>query len=130
MVHGNEGRMIMGVVHKKKPGAYDWEGIDIVSLDKPGVKDISKRILVGPNEQAPGIAMRYFEVQPGGHSPDESHPEIHEVIVLKGSGQVFLDGEYHDIVEGDVVYVGPNERHQFLAAPDEGMGFICVAPKP
>jgi quercetin dioxygenase-like cupin family protein len=120
----------MGVIHRKKPGQYDWEDVDIVTYDKPTVKGVSKRVLIGRKENAPGIAMRYFEVQPGGNSALESHPEIHEVFVLKGKGRVLMGEEFFDIHEGDVVYIEPNERHEFLAGPDEALGFICVAPKP
>lgn len=120
----------MGVIHKKRPGVYDWEGVDIVTYDKPTVKGVSKRVLIGPKENATDFAMRYFDVQPGGHSARESHPEVHEVIILKGRGRVLMGAEYHDLAEGDVVYIGPNEQHQFLAAEDEGLGFICVAPQP
>jgi len=118
----------MGVIHRKLAGKYDWENTDVVTYDKPTVKGVSKRVLIGPKDGAQGFAMRYFEVQPGGMSAFEHHPEIHQVYVLRGRGRVLLGSEWHDIVEGDVVYIGPDEQHQLRAAADELLGFICVAP--
>ena len=67
----------MGVVHRKLSDKYEWEGVDVVTYDRPTVKGVSKRVLIGPKEGAEGFAMRYFEVQPGGNSAFEHHPEIH-----------------------------------------------------
>ncbi len=120
----------MGVIHKKLPGKYEWEGVDVVTYDKPTVKGVSKRVLIGPKEGAEGFAMRYFEVQPGGNSAFEHHPEIHQVFVVRGRGKVLIGTEYYDITEGDVVYIGPNEQHELRAGSDEPLGFVCVAPKP
>jgi S-methyl-1-thioxylulose 5-phosphate methylthiotransferase len=120
----------MGVIHKKLPGKYEWENVDVVTYDKPTVKGVSKRVLIGPKDGAEGFAMRYFEVQPGGNSAFEQHLEIHQVFVVRGRGKVLIGDEYHDITEGDVVYIGPNEQHELRAGPDEPLGFVCVAPKP
>jgi quercetin dioxygenase-like cupin family protein len=120
----------MGVIHKKLPGQYNWENTDLVTYDKPTVKGVTKRVLIGRKENAPGYSMRYFEVQPGGNSALESHPEIHQVFILRGKGRVLMGNDYHDIFEGDVVYIEPNEQHQFQATAGEILGFICVAPQP
>ncbi|MFA5027708.1 MAG: cupin domain-containing protein [Candidatus Methylomirabilota bacterium] len=114
----------MGVVRRKIPGAQDWEGADVVTYDKPTVRGVSKRVLIGPKDGAQGFAMRYFEVQPGGNSAHERHPETHQVFVTKGKGQVLIGETWHPIAEGDAVYIGPNEIHQLRAAPDEALGFL------
>ncbi len=120
----------MGSIHRKLPGQLDWEDVELVRYDKPTVRGVTKRVLIGPKDGASGIAMRYFEVQAGGNTAFEKHPEIHEVIVWRGRGQVLIGETWHEIGEGDVVYIGPNEQHQLRAAPDQPLGFICVAPKP
>jgi quercetin dioxygenase-like cupin family protein len=120
----------MGVIHRKFPGRYEWENTDLVTYDKATVRGVSKRVLIGPKDGAQGFAMRYFEVRPGGNSAFEHHPEIHQVYVLHGRGQVLLGDTWHDIAEGDVVYIEPEEQHQLKAAADAPLGFICVAPKP
>ena len=52
------------------------------------------------------------------------------MFVVRGRGRVLLGTDYHDIAEGDVIYIGPNEQHELRAGPDEPLGFICVAQKP
>ena len=118
----------MGVVRKKLPGRHDWEGAEVVTYDKPTVRGVSKRVLIGPKDGAQGFAMRYFEVQPGGNSAHEQHPEIHQVFVVKGKGRVLIGEIWHDIAEGDAIYIGPNEVHELRAGTDAPLGFICVAP--
>ena len=119
----------MGAIHRKIAGKYEWENTDLVTYDNPTVKGVSKRVLIGPKDGAHGMAMRYFEVQPGGNSAFEHHPEIHQVYVLQGKGQVLLGTEWHEIAEGDVIYIAPEEQHQLRAAADTSLGFVCVAPK-
>ena len=58
----------MGVIHRRIPGKWDWEGVELVTYDKPTVRGVSKRVLIGPKDGAQGFSMRYFEVQPGGNS--------------------------------------------------------------
>ena len=44
----------MGVIHRKLPGKYEWENTDLVTYDKPTVKGVSKRVLIGPKDGAWG----------------------------------------------------------------------------
>jgi len=120
----------MGVIHKKVHGKYDWEGVKLVTYDHPSVRNVTKRVLIGPKDGAEGFALRYFEVQPGGNSAFEHHPEIHQVFVLHGQGQVLIGETWYDIAEGDVIYIGPEEQHQLKAGPKVPLGFLCVAPQP
>ncbi|MDR7419253.1 MAG: cupin domain-containing protein [Armatimonadota bacterium] len=119
----------MGVVRKRLPGRWEWEGVEPVAYDGPTVKGVSKRVLIGPRDGARGLEMRYFEVQPGGNTSFEHHPHIHEVYVVRGRGRVLVGETYHEIGEGDVVYIGPDEQHVLHAAPDEVLGFLCVAAR-
>ena len=34
------------MIHKKLPGRYEWEGVDVVTYDRPTVKGVSKRVLI------------------------------------------------------------------------------------
>jgi quercetin dioxygenase-like cupin family protein len=120
----------VGFVRKKVPGQWDWDGAEVVFYDGNTVKGVSKRVLIGPKDGAEDFTMRYFEVQPGGNSAFEHHPHIHQVFIVNGHGRALVGDTYHDIGPGDVVFVGPDEQHVFEAAPDETLGFICVAPRP
>ena len=72
--------------------------------------------------------MRLFTVGPGGNTPLHTHNFEHLVKIEKGEAVVVdSDGE-HNVSEGSVVYVKPNEMHQFLNRSDGDLQFICVIP--
>lgn len=106
---------------------FRWEGVDPVTYKKPGAdwSAVSRQRLVGPAEDAP-FHLRYFEVQPGGYTTYERHEHQHVVFALRGAGEVRLGDRWQPVSYGDVVYVAPNEPHQFRAAGDEPFGFLCI----
>jgi quercetin dioxygenase-like cupin family protein len=48
--------------------------------------------------------------------------------VVEGKGRVFFNDEWHDIKPGDVVFVPPNEQHQYINAGDTTFKFLCGIP--
>ena len=106
---------------------YAWSGVSPIAYKKPdgGWSGVSRHRLVGDVEGTP-FHMRYFEVAAGGHSSFECHEHQHAVMVIRGKGTVRLGERWDDIGFGDVVYVAANDPHQFRAADDEALGFICV----
>ena len=93
-----------------------------------GAKGCTVRWLVGEPEGAPTFAMRHFEVAPGGFTPKHSHPYEHEVFVLQGHG-VVLEGDHeHTLQPGVVVFVQPDEIHQFRNTGDTPLKFLCLIP--
>lgn len=120
----------MGCVHRFKGsgGTFEWEGVVEQAYDSPDVQGATVQWLIGAREKAPHFALRYFQVEPGGHTSLDSHVHDHGVLILKGRGSVLLgDNEIH-VSFGDVVYVSPYELHQFRCAGDEPLGFLCVVP--
>ncbi len=120
----------MGVVHRfiGSEGRFDWEGVqEKEGLDGPGVVGVSGKILVGPQEGAPNFRIRYFRIEPGGHSSLERHPHDHGVFVLHGRGLARMGENVFEVGPRDVVYVPGGELHQFSAL-DEPFGFLCVVP--
>jgi mannose-6-phosphate isomerase-like protein (cupin superfamily) len=51
------------------------------------------------------------------------------VIVVRGRGHVVLGGESLPIAPLDVVHVGSETVHQFRAAADEPLGFLCIVDR-
>ena len=103
---------------------------DIASqpVDMEGASACQVRWLVGEPEGAPTFAMRQFEIAPGGHTPRHHHPYEHEVYVLQGVG-VVVDGDVErPLQEGDVVFVAPDDVHQFKNTGSEPMKFLCMVP--
>jgi quercetin dioxygenase-like cupin family protein len=86
------------------------------------------RWLIGEGDKAPTFAMREFEVSPGGHTPRHFHDYEHEVYVLAGSGTIVDGDNERPLTAGDVVFVAPNDVHQFRNTGREPMRFLCLIP--
>lgn len=94
----------------------------------PGAEGCQVRWLVGESDGAPNFAMRQFEVAPGGYTPRHSHPYEHEVYVLSGEGEL-LDGDTpRALAPGSVVYIAPDEVHQFRNTGGAPLTFLCLVP--
>jgi quercetin dioxygenase-like cupin family protein len=95
-----------------------------------GAQGARLRVLIGPNEGAKVFHMRHFEVAPGGHTPHHRHDYEHEILILRGSGLVQSESGAHPCRAGDVIWLPPNELHQFRNAGGEPLEFICLIPAP
>jgi mannose-6-phosphate isomerase-like protein (cupin superfamily) len=106
--------------------AFGWENVPVLSYKEGGpYKDVTRQILFEGAESLP-VQWRYFEVQPGGHSTLERHEHIHWVLILRGRGACLVDEKITDIAEHDLVEIQPMEWHQFRAAEDAPLGFLCL----
>jgi quercetin dioxygenase-like cupin family protein len=106
----------------------NYESISQQPVGMEGSNGCTVRQLVGSAEQAPNFTMRQFEVATGGHTPKHSHPYEHEVFVLAGSGEILEGNKAHRLHAGDVVYVAPNEIHQFRNTGEGPLKFLCLVP--
>ena len=104
------------------------EGTPSKPVEMEGAEGCAVRWLIDENDGAPNFAMRQFEVAPGGHTPQHHHPYEHEVFVLEGSGEVLEGQTPHALKAGDVVFVAPNETHQFRNTGNQPLKFICLVP--
>jgi quercetin dioxygenase-like cupin family protein len=77
---------------------------------------------------AENFAMRLFEMEPGGYSPLHSHAWEHEVFILEGEGIVQSGGEERKFRPGDVIFIPPNEEHQFKNTGEKVVKFLCLIP--
>ena len=101
-----------------------WRGVAVEDYKAPAAHHcgVVRSVLAGTK----GFQVRYFEISPGGHSSREYHRHEHIVVVMRGSGQVWLDGTWHEVGFGDTVYVAPLEVHQLRNNGAEPFGFLCV----
>ena len=93
-----------------------------------GAERVQVRWLITKEMGAPNFAMRLFELGRGGRSPFHDHAWEHEVFVLEGEGSIMTKEGSRKFRQGDVVFVLPNEKHQFR---NEGKGvlrFLCLVP--
>ena len=122
-----------GVIHRLarlENGEIRWQGVPVRTYgpENSGADGATRQVLIGPEENAPHFHMRYFAVQPGGHTSLDQHAHDHGVYVLHGCARLRLGDEEHEISTGDVVYIPGNEIHQFFTLGDEPFGFLCVVP--
>ena len=103
----------------------DVENIDIKGDD---VKNVKKQILIGNDVGSNNIVMRLFTLSPGGFTFYHTHDFEHLIKIEEGKGiAIDKDGE-HNVEKGMVIFVKPNEIHQFKNNSNKDFKFICVIP--
>jgi quercetin dioxygenase-like cupin family protein len=105
----------------------EWEGVAAHAYKADGeapFRDVTRRILF--DDPRLGAELRYFEVAPGGHSTLERHEHVHAVLILRGRGRCLVGDRLYDLSERDLVSVPPMTWHQFRAASDAPLGFLCL----
>ncbi|MDE3260581.1 MAG: RuBisCO large subunit C-terminal-like domain-containing protein [Acidobacteriota bacterium] len=108
---------------------WNWEGRhsspykDAGDLTFRGVRRVE---LVGKFSERTRCDLRYFEVEPGGHTSFEKHLHTHVVIGARGEGVLVLGDRRLPLRHLDVACVGPLETHQLRNETEEPFGFFCV----
>jgi quercetin dioxygenase-like cupin family protein len=106
---------------------FSYEDVAAKVADE-GSSKLKVRWLITREIGALNFAMRLFEMEPDGHSPLHTHGWEHEVFILEGEGVVKGEGEEKKFKPGDVVFVPPNEKHQFKNTGKKLVKFICLVP--
>jgi ribulose-bisphosphate carboxylase large chain len=123
-IEGNHSKVI------RHAGDFDWRGVlpEAYKEDSATWVGMSRRELIGKRGESPRFHVRYFEIAPGGHSTLEKHAHEHVVSPLRGRGEARFGCTSYRVGFGDVVYVAPNDPHQFSAPADavEPFGFLCI----
>ena len=106
---------------------YRWSEVDVLAYKAEGsapFKDVTRQVLFDEPEM--GCQWRYFEVAAGGHTTLERHEHVHAVMILRGSGTAIVGTRVSAFGPYDLFRVPPMTWHQFRAADDEPMGFLCL----
>jgi len=116
----------VATIHKFTGDSTDhkWDQVEAESY----AGGATRRVLIGPDDGAGNFALRYFEIPPNAKSTLDRHEHDHGVYVLKGRGNVHIEGEDHPLLPGDTVYIAPNDEHHFEAEGHEPFGFLCIIP--
>jgi len=121
---GNHSKVI------RRGETFEWQGVEVEAYKATTETwaGITRRELVGKRGESTGFHVRYFELEPGGYSTLEKHEHEHVVIPLRGLGEAQFGCYVYKVGVGDVVYVAPNDPHQFRNASDapEPFGFLCI----
>ena len=106
-----------------------FSDVKLVTPNVEGAKKVRLRWLISEKDGAENFAMRYFEIEKGGHTPFEQHWNEQEMFILEGEG-ILTDKEEKEekLKVGDVVFVPSMEWHQFVNTGTEILKFICVIP--
>ena len=114
-------------VHRRSKAGHRWEGVDRLPYkedEQARFRAISRQVLF--SDPALAAELRFFEVAPGGFSSLERHQHAHAVLVLHGHGQCLIGREVRRLEPHDLVTVPPWTWHQFRAASDASLGFLCM----
>jgi quercetin dioxygenase-like cupin family protein len=107
---------------------FGYDNVQLEDVTIEGASKVKVRWLITKEMGAKNFAMRIFEVEPDGYSPLHQHPWEHEVFVLEGEGKLFNGEKASPFTAGDVVFVPPDEMHQFKNIGKTLLRFICLIP--
>ncbi len=106
---------------------FSWEGVEKrpykTDAGSP-FKGVSRQILF--SDAALAGELRYFEIEPGGHSTLERHAHLHGVMIVRGSGRCLVGDRVQEIGPMDLITIPGWTWHQFRSAADTPLGFLCL----
>jgi mannose-6-phosphate isomerase-like protein (cupin superfamily) len=73
--------------------------------------------------------VHHMMIPPGGRHVHELHvhPDAEEIVVItRGSGEARVGDATFEIAAEDVVYVAPNEEHEFTNTGDDFLGVLFI----
>jgi len=95
------------------------------------VKNVIRKILIGPDDGSSKIVMRHFKILPEGHTPFHSHDHEHVVKIENGRGVVVDEnGEDITVSQGQSLLIEQNKNHQFKNPFQEPFEFLCFIINP
>jgi (S)-ureidoglycine aminohydrolase len=98
-----------------KPAAFVGHERDIKGQPFLGNEDARLQVLI-PDQPAFDMAVNIFTYQPGATLPFvETHIMEHGLLMLKGQGIYRLDGDWHPVQAGDVIWMAPYCPQWFVA---------------
>jgi quercetin dioxygenase-like cupin family protein len=112
---------------RKCRGDFRWDDVEVLAYKPEGsapFAGITRQVLF--EHEGLAAQLRYFEIEPGGHSTLERHEHVHGVVVLRGHGRCLVGDQIHEIGPHDLVTVPPMTWHQFRSAEDGPLGFLCL----
>lgn len=123
----------MAIIHRQgsiENGELRWQEVQVRAYgpENSGADKATRQVLIGLEENSLNFHIRYFAVQPGGHTSLDQHTHEHGVYILHGNALLRLENNVYELNAGDVVYIPGNEVHQFFASGQEPFGFLCVVP--
>jgi len=107
--------------------SFRWDDVPVLDYKTDAAapyRDVTRQTLFKRADMK--SELRYFEVAAGGHSTLERHRHTHAVLVLRGLGACLVGERVLRIGAHDLVTVPPLTWHQFRAAANAPLGFLCM----
>lgn len=107
--------------------ALRWRDVEVLEYKREGSAPflgVTRQLLF--RDAALACELRYFEIVAGGHTTLERHEHAHAVVVQRGSGRCLVGTSVFDVKPFDLVHIPAMTWHQFRAAHDEPLGFLCM----
>lgn len=105
-----------------------YKDVELETPDEEGIKDVKVRWIISEEDGAKNFTMRVFEIKPGGYTPLHQHDWEYEVCVLDGNGKTKDQNTEKSFDQGDILFIPPNEWHQFVNDTDDMLKIICLIP--
>jgi quercetin dioxygenase-like cupin family protein len=105
-----------------------YTDVEATYFEKPEVKGVAARVVIGKADGAQNFCMRIFALSPGGHTPKHAHDWEHEMFVHAGEGEIYGNGRWHPVVSGNVLFIPGNEEHQIRNSGQEPLIIVCLVP--
>lgn len=90
------------------------------------------RVMLGENGMINGdyFCQGYVVIYPGGSIPEHHHETVESYTIIKGEGEMTVDGETQLVKAGDFVYVPSGKSHTLSNSGSEDVHMMFVyAPK-
>ncbi len=113
--------------HRPQTGALRWDAVEVLAYKQEGsapFRSVTRQVLF--DDPMLACSLRYFEIAAGGHTTLERHEHAHAVVIQSGRGRCLVGAEVFDVTPFDLVQVPSLTWHQFRAAPDDALGFLCM----
>lgn len=109
----------------KKVNLFDIEGTEFPAGRRT-------RVILGENGAINGdyYCQGYVVIYPDGSIPLHDHETVESYLILKGQGEMTVDGETQPVKEGDCVYMDKHLSHGLKNTGKDDMHVVFVyAPK-
>lgn len=79
--------------------------------------------------RVPALSMGLYVLPAGGDDPQQPHTEDEVYYVVRGAGQIQVDGEHRrGECSGSIVYVGAHAEHHFHSITEALSVLVFFAP--
>ncbi|QDU72527.1 RuBisCO large subunit C-terminal-like domain-containing protein [Mucisphaera calidilacus] len=118
------------VLRRLESGWEDRHAVDYKADDALPFQGVKRYELMGKADEPMHFDVRYFELEPGGHTSREKHRHVHAIIAAEGRGEVEIDGQTSPLDAHDLAYIPPLAVHQIRNRDDNTpFGFYCIVDR-